>query len=881
MSRRTARRHNIQIENLEPRLVMSAITILAGQEIRELSGDLAGVNINGWDGHLSASQGNPTDTRVDAKTQQILEKSGMNMYRISNGSGTDTGWHFDQENSLGFASGVGLLANVADSVDGNVMFAVNYGTGTPQEAAAYLAYLNGDINNNFVIGRDTNGKDWKTVSYWAGLRSQQPLGLNDGLNHLRTNHPAPYGFGYLEVGNEAYFQAWKNYAHPTPQDAAAYGKFAATLAGLALKIDPTVSIGLGVGNPGEWDNLWNAKILDACKANGFTPGFLSDHFYVHDGVPAGEGMTDAELLNNTVSDPNSVMPIHGNSPRNWAGRAAAYRKLLEQRLGDDAAAVQLLVGEFNSDANASTRQTTALTNGLFLADAVGSIMQTEYNGMMVWNLRGGYNPVAGRAGESGWRTGGDLGLIGDGDWHGTGSGAPANGPYIAFPTYHAQQLVSLLGETGDSVIKSSSDTRTVSAYATLRADGHLEVLLINKSPMVADNATFTIDGFVPDSKAELWRYGQTEDNAQKMSLDGASSLTHSQTQLMVAMNGGAAGFTINLPAYSMSVLDLAPADPDQEVPLTITAGTPVEFQAGSPAVLALPAATIAGPKIAFSRAVLLVKNTGAVATDILTVAPSASLVIGPSGTMTYNGRDVGSFQGGQGSDPLVIKFLASASPAETQAVLKSITFQNTDPSVGTADRSLTISATTGSGQAWPETTQTIRVISSAPEFNNLTNYNYRKGSTGGQLQATATITDPSDAFAASTLTVQIPGGTANDKLTIIPNKIRSLGVQIGGGYLTYNRVRVATVTGLNTSSLKVMFNTQATGAVVNAVLQRISFSNTKLAVGLTDRVVQFQFTNGKKLSAPAVTRQIHVVSTAQAKLGSLDQFFATQPFFLG
>ncbi|WP_175517115.1 beta strand repeat-containing protein [Planctomicrobium piriforme] len=538
---------------------MSAISIDANDVVRQLSGNLGGVNINGWDGLLADVNGSQTSTTPDAQTLALLQAGGMKMFRLSNGSGTDGNWHFDQK-SANFASGVGLLANVTSSVGADAMFAVNYGNGTVEEAAAYLAYLNGDVNNNYAIGTDANGKNWKTVSFWAGLRGAAKLGVDDGYNHLRASHAAPYNFSFLEVGNEAYFQSWKNYASPTLQDANKYVDFAKALSLKAANIDATVKIGLGVGNPGEWDNVWNARILQRSAAVNYVPGFLSDHFYVVDGTPANDILSDSDLLLHTVSDPDSVMPaFHGNSPRNFADRAAAYRTLLTNYLGAAGNVVELHVGEFNSDANASTRQTTALTNGLFLADAVGSIMQTEYQSLNMWNLRGGYNVVPSQAGINGWRTGGDLGLLGDNDWFGNGIGAPANGAYTAFPTYHAEQLIAMLGNTGDSVLTTLSDTETVSAYATLRADGRMQILLINKSSTTADNATFSIDGFLPESAATLHRYGKTEDAAQQNSADGASSLTEIDSLLSVSSSNGTAHFSINLPAYSMQILDLAPA----------------------------------------------------------------------------------------------------------------------------------------------------------------------------------------------------------------------------------------------------------------------------------------------------------------------------------
>ena len=97
---------------------------------------------------------------------------------------------------------------------------------------------------------------------------------------------------------------------------------------------------------------------------------------------------DANLLLHSATDPNAT---GYGGPINWAGRAKAYRALITQYLGAAGANVQLLATEFNSVSSNPSNQTTSLVNGLWLADALGGIMQTEYNGAIVWDMRNGYD----------------------------------------------------------------------------------------------------------------------------------------------------------------------------------------------------------------------------------------------------------------------------------------------------------------------------------------------------------------------------------------------------------------------------------------------------------------------------------------------------------
>jgi len=94
---------------------------------------------------------------------------------------------------------------------GQPVIVVNYGTnydgsggGEAAEAAAWVAYANGDAADTHELGKDSTGKDWHTVSYWATLRGEAPLANDDGLNFLRLHHPKPFGFKLWQIGDEPY-----------------------------------------------------------------------------------------------------------------------------------------------------------------------------------------------------------------------------------------------------------------------------------------------------------------------------------------------------------------------------------------------------------------------------------------------------------------------------------------------------------------------------------------------------------------------------------------------------------------------------------------------------------------------------------------------------
>ena len=153
------------------------------------------------------------------------------------------------------------------------MVTVDYGSGSPQEAAAELAYLEGSTTDNTTIGTGIDGTTAPANGKAStGARSAigpacaaaSPLGTDDGLNFLRIDHPAPItNVKYWEIGNEntavgrSIITAPPVPAEsaPAPQhDPTTYAAFAEQFATLAAEIVstaglPAISIGIDSGDP--------------------------------------------------------------------------------------------------------------------------------------------------------------------------------------------------------------------------------------------------------------------------------------------------------------------------------------------------------------------------------------------------------------------------------------------------------------------------------------------------------------------------------------------------------------------------------------------------------------------------------------------------------
>ena len=113
------------------------------------------------------------------------------------------------------------------------MAILNLLDGTPEEAAAWVAFCRGRIGDTRTIGVDDQGTDWKTVDYWAQKRFEL-TGLLEPVNVL-----------YWELGNELI--DGKNFTN-----APDYCRKALDYAKAIRRIDPNILIG--------W-LAWDAEVL--------------------------------------------------------------------------------------------------------------------------------------------------------------------------------------------------------------------------------------------------------------------------------------------------------------------------------------------------------------------------------------------------------------------------------------------------------------------------------------------------------------------------------------------------------------------------------------------------------------------------------------------
>ena len=460
------------------------VRVDAGEIVRIVDARHFGINTAVWDALLDSPE---TVSALRELDLQVLRFGGFSdEYHWA----SSTIRHNPQPTPTSFFN----FINLATNLRAQAIVTVNYGSGTPEEAAAWVRCAN------------------------------------------VTNH---FGFKYWEIGNENYGN-WEHDENSPPHDAVTYARRAKEYIRQMKEVDATIKIGVPVtecykdrggvlvdalkelklgtfivqGYQG-----WTPRLLATFKELGVTPDWVSLHYYPQN---FGGFENDARLLQSTTK---------------WKDLSAALRRHLKTYFGDDTK-VEMLCTENNSIPQNTGKQTTSLVNGLYLADSFGQIAQTEFNSFLWWNLRNVQDTKSNnRSSLYGWRPYGDHGIMSGND--------------TRYPTFYAFKLLKYFARGGDQIVRATSDNKLLSVYAARRADGRLTLLVINKGPEAALNAVVSITGFQPESDATFYSYGIPQDEAVRT---GTGSPEIAQSSFI----GAATEFSSRFPPYSVTVIVLSP-----------------------------------------------------------------------------------------------------------------------------------------------------------------------------------------------------------------------------------------------------------------------------------------------------------------------------------
>lgn len=458
-----------------------------------------GVNLAMWDTFFDPPNHTPTIA--------LLSEMGTTVVRMPGGSLSDE-YHWASNTTLSntwqWANSFADMVRVATNVGAQAFIVVNYGSGTPEEAAAWVRHAN--ITNNL-------------------------------------------GYKYWEIGNECY-GLWETDTNAFHHDPYTYAVRASNYIAQMKAADPSIQIGVvAVPGEGSYSNQfnylhpaynprtgqtrygWTPILLATLKSLNVAPDFLVHHHYpeyTDKTNPAGSSDNDLTLLQSTG---------------NWSADAADLRQQIADYFGPGGTNIELVVTENNADAGAQGRQSTSLVNGLYYADSLAQLLRTEFKSFVWWDLRNGtdtegfFDPTI-----YGWRSYGDLGMI--------------NGVSTRHPTFYAAKLLQWFARPGERILAASSDYQWLAAYAARRGNGAVALLVLNKSLTTHLNAQITLNGFTPAAAATLRSFGIPNDEAART--NGPAAAQDITTNRLANVN---TNFTYNFPLMSMTVITLAPSAP--------------------------------------------------------------------------------------------------------------------------------------------------------------------------------------------------------------------------------------------------------------------------------------------------------------------------------
>ena len=513
-----------------PAPALTHLSLNATQVVRTVDARWFGINTAMWDGYLDTPE-----------TIALLQQMGTRALRCMGGSASDE-YHWATGKSLtntwAWQTSFANLLHVATNIGAQMFTTVNYGTGTTNEAAAWVAYANGWATNTLALGVDQFGTNWRTVGSWASLRAAAPLGQDDGKNFLRISRAAPLGFKYWEIGNECH-GTWETDSNAIPHDPYTYATRARDYLHLMKAVDGTIKVGVVV-TPGEGSYSNNANHFAVNPRTGstnygWTPILLTNlarlgvtpDFAIHHSYATGD------------SDPLLLQAAAGVS--GWATDAASLRQMLSDYLGTAGSNVELCVTENNT--GSSGKQLTSLVNGLYYADSLSQLMKTEFNSLFWWDLRNGVwtdgdlDPTI-----YGWRLYGDEGVIG--------------GLTNCYPTFYACKLMQYFAQPGDTVVSAASDYLLLSAYAVRGQSGAVKALVLNKDTTTNFNAQIVLNGFTPGSATTICSYGIPQDEATR-----TNGPAQAQDLAMTNFPAASAGLTYSFPPLSLTLFTFAPTAP--------------------------------------------------------------------------------------------------------------------------------------------------------------------------------------------------------------------------------------------------------------------------------------------------------------------------------
>ena len=466
----------------------ASVTVNATAGLGAVPAHAMGLNTAVYDGDMN-----------DAAIPALLKAAGVTALRYPGGSYSDIyNWQTQTAAEGGYVapnSGFSSFMTTATSTGAQPIVTVNYGTGTPALAAAWVQAAAADgitywEVGNEVYGNGTYGANWEADAHCRTSLNGTPVTVGSEPSQTYNCGPAEY------AANVASYQSAMHAANPN-------AKVCAILTTPGFWPDNVTN--------SEYPQSWNQTVLSALKSG---TQCVIVHYYPGGSSTAG-----------MLTDPADI-----------AGIIGTLHSELSQYAGiSNPATVPILVTETNSTLDTDTQPAA-----LFAADMYMTWLENGVTSVDWWNEHNGEGTVSTVNGSTDY---GDQGIFSNGTNYG---GTPEPAVDTPFAPYYGIEMLSKLAPPGGTLVTSSSSQSLLKVHAVRDASGNLNVLIDNEDPSNSYTVSLGYSGFTPNGTPTVYTLANNATSITSAS-GSASSVAAGPYSLTVVHIPGSGGTGVTAP----------------------------------------------------------------------------------------------------------------------------------------------------------------------------------------------------------------------------------------------------------------------------------------------------------------------------------------------
>jgi hypothetical protein len=435
----------------------------------------------------------------NAAIPALLKAAGVDALRYPGGSYSDIyNWQTQTAAAGGYVAPNTSFSNfmsTANSAGAAPVITVNYGTGTPSLAAAWVQAAASDNVQywevgNEVYGNGTYGANWEADAHCETSLNGSAVIIGSEPSQTYNCGPAQYAANFLQL---------QSAVHAVSSSA----RVCAVLTTPGFWPD-------GVTNS-EYPQSWNQTVLTALKAN---TQCVIVHYYPGGTSTAGM-LTDPSDISGIVSTLHSEIS-------SYAGIS-------------NPASVPIIVTETNSTIDLDTQPAA-----LFGADMYMTWLENGVANVDWWNEHNGEGTVSTIDGVTDY---GDQGIFSNGSNSGGTTEPAVDTP---FAPYYAIEMLSKLAAPGDTMVTSSSTQSLLKVHAVRDTSGNLNVMIDNEDPSNSYTVNFATSGFTASGPPTVYTLANNGTSITSGS-GSATSVTVAPYSLTVVHIPGSGGTGVTAP----------------------------------------------------------------------------------------------------------------------------------------------------------------------------------------------------------------------------------------------------------------------------------------------------------------------------------------------